>query len=55
MTAQLASVSDRILAHVEIECSAVRDSTILPSGTSDETPDRRRTVRFRIPLTVLFC
>lgn len=36
MTAQLASVSDRILAHVEDEASAVRDSTILPSGTGDE-------------------
>ena len=36
MTAQLASVSDRILAHVEDDASAVRDSTILPRGTSEE-------------------
>src|ERR1700730_10641117 len=35
MTAQLATISDRILAHLE-EASAVRDSTILPSGTGDE-------------------
>ena len=35
MTAQLATLSDRILAHLE-DASAVRDSTILPSGTSDE-------------------
>ena len=35
MTAQLATISDRILAHLE-DASAVRDSTILPSGTSDE-------------------
>jgi chaperonin GroEL len=35
MTAQLATLSDRILAHVE-DASAVRDSTILPSGASDE-------------------
>src|SRR5450631_4760986 len=35
MTAQLAILSDRILAHLE-DASAVRDSTILPGGTSDE-------------------
>jgi chaperonin GroEL len=35
MTAQLATISDRILAHLE-DASAVGDSTILPGGTSDE-------------------
>ena len=35
MTAQLATISDRILAHLE-DASAVRDGTILPSSTSDE-------------------
>src|ERR1700689_3747545 len=35
MTAQLATISDRILAHLE-DASAVRDSTMLPIGTSDE-------------------
>ena len=35
MTAQLATLSDRILAHLE-DASAVGDSTILPGGTSDE-------------------
>lgn len=35
MTAQLATASDRILAHVE-DASALRDSAIPPSGASDE-------------------
>jgi chaperonin GroEL len=35
MTAQLATISDRILAHLE-DPSAVPDSAILPSGTSEK-------------------
>jgi chaperonin GroEL (HSP60 family) len=35
MTAQLAAISDRILAHVE-DAGAVRDRSILPNGASDE-------------------
>src|ERR1700677_4063849 len=35
MTAQLATLSDRILAHLE-QASAVGDSAILPGSTSDE-------------------
>jgi hypothetical protein len=37
MTARLATISDRILAHLE-DASAVRDSTMLPIGTGDSTP-----------------
>ena len=35
MTAQLATLSDRILAHLE-DAGAARDSTMLPIGASDE-------------------
>jgi chaperonin GroEL len=36
MTAQLATVNERILAHVEDDSSAVQDSTILRTGTSGD-------------------